>query len=126
MSDDWKKFNVTSYDQRGGITAGEVNIGTPQRDLNAASPAELEAMLDKLAEHKSKEINIVIQNGDAEARNLGYQILQFLEAQGFTVSPSIGEGIFSKPIPPLSLQEKDENHVALLIGSNNPNWPNLK
>lgn len=76
-------FNVNSYGQQGGITAGQVNIGKPQRILDATDRAFLKGELKKFVKDKSKEIQVNAVMGDVEAINLKEEMVAFLRSEGY-------------------------------------------
>jgi len=79
MADDI--FNVSSFNQLGGITAGQVNIGAQQRHLTNEKGEQLIKMLNQ----DNKEVKIVCQPGD-ESLNYANEMRQFLEKNGFEVN----------------------------------------
>ena len=72
------QYNVTSYNQQGGITAGQVNVGRPPRHLDESSRAKLMAWLSK-----GKEVRVVAVVGDRETFQLATEINDFLLAEGY-------------------------------------------
>ena len=75
-------YDVTSHNQQGGITAGQVNFGKPQRKLDA----NLKSQLDKgLAAHAHKEVQITINLSCEDGPEFARQIKAYLETKGFKV-----------------------------------------
>ena len=103
-------FNVTSNNQQGGITAGQVNIGTPQRHLT-------EGLKQQLENFRDKKIGITTVMGDAEAIQFGYEIKDYLEQNGYDFT-SIAQGVFSGPIKGQSIREEKDGNITLIIGNN--------
>jgi hypothetical protein len=77
--------DVTSYNQRGGITAGELNVGSQPRRLGSKTKSQF---LEKIA--KDADIKLTVPVGDGEALQLAEQIVRFLEKNGYE---SVREGI---------------------------------
>lgn len=76
-------YDVTSHNQQGGITAGQVNIGKPPRQLDA----NLKQELDKgLANHAHKEVQITTNLPCEDGPQFARQIKAYLEAKGFKVA----------------------------------------
>jgi hypothetical protein len=84
-------FNVTSHGQTGGITAGQVIIGSPQRQLDDPSEAELAALTTR----PSTQVMLIAYSADAETRSLSSQVHRFLHALGWDVY-----GVVSAATPP--------------------------
>ena len=79
---DETNFNVTSFNQQGGITAGQVNIGKQERHCSERFKASLAPHLPK---DKEKQIVVSATLGDTEARQFAEEIKQYLEDEGYKV-----------------------------------------
>ncbi len=91
---DEQNVYVTSYDQKGGITANQVNIGNQPRTLTP----ELKTQLDQLLQvNKNKEIRITAVLGDGEAFQFANQIKAYLESKGWKVS-GVDQAVYSNPV----------------------------
>jgi len=91
---DEQNIYVTSYDQQGGITANQVNIGSQPRVLND----RLKIQLDGLAEiNKDKVITVTSVMGDGEAFQFATQVKEYLESQNWEVK-GVNQAVYSKPI----------------------------
>lgn len=84
--------NVTSFNQRGGITAGELNIGNQQRSL---SKQNKETILGNL--EKDAEIKVTSVMGDGEAFQYAQEIKRFLEENGYGSVEGIARVIKAQP-----------------------------
>jgi len=109
-----KVYKVKTRDQRGGITAGEVNIGKQDRQLdNKIKQGFLNFLINK-----NERIRITAGVGDAEAINLGHQIKAYLEAEGYTsVDNGVNQAIFKHQIKGMVIQRNKE-WVDISIGYN--------
>jgi len=86
-------INVTSYNQRGGITAGVLNLGAPSRRLND----KLKVRLLEVLRDKKKEVSITSALGDGEALIFATEIMEFLSGQDFQVR-GVNRAVWSKPL----------------------------
>src|SRR4051812_28779762 len=87
-------FNVTSNNQQGGITAGQVVIGRPQkppRRLDEQLRSDCRTMLPR-----DKRV-IVGAVSDTEAWEFATEIWTFLKEEGFTVMPSVFSLLLTGP-----------------------------
>lgn len=73
-------FNVTSNNQQGGITAGQVNIGKQDRQL---TPQFIQQLEGALPSDKSKEIKINTTHQDAETLRFSDKIKDYLVSLGY-------------------------------------------
>ena len=105
-------FNVNSYNQHGGITAGQVNIGKVPRSL---LPPIIQQILGIAAEYKGKKIVVSSAFGDSEAYDFALQIKSLLESNAYTVE-SMNQKM---TVPPLKGQSFGpiDGGVEFLIGS---------
>ena len=104
------KINVTSYNQTGGITANQVNIGNQARVLNLEIQNQIQQMLSK---DKGKTITIVSVMGDGEAFSFATQIKSYLSQLGHIVS-GVDQGVYSEPIVG---QVFNPEKLEIIIGS---------
>lgn len=106
-------FNVTSNNQQGGITAGQVNIGTPTRHLEGEYKVELDKALPT-----DKEKGIIISHvNDSEAKLFAYEVKNYLEKNGYRVLDirTIQAG---DPIKGWGFGQEENRNMRLFIGSN--------
>lgn len=84
-------FNVTSHGQTGGITAGQVIVGSSQRELDDPSEAELAALTTR----PSGQVMLIAYNADSETRSFSGKIHGLLHSLGWDVY-----GVVSAATPP--------------------------
>lgn len=112
MQDDKNNmFNINSYNQSGGITAGVVNLGTHPRKVDDQSGKQL---LENL--QKEKKIVITSVMGDQEAFNFGHQILNFLKEKGYNAE-GVNQAIYSKPIIGQFIENQKVEQTDIIIGN---------
>jgi hypothetical protein len=102
-------FVVTSHNQTGGITAGLVNIGPPQRKLGPRG----QAVWNQILTDKTKTVTVVAVLGDGEAFSYATQIKKYLIAQGYSVK-GVDQAVYAVPI---SGQQFDPKTWTIIIGS---------
>jgi hypothetical protein len=111
-------YNVTSYGQSGGVTAGVVNFGRPPRRLEGN-----ENLKQQLREFpRSKPVDVVAQMGDAEAYQFGLEIRQFLISEGYDVpgpTSGLSTAMWSRPQVGL-IKEDAADKTTLIVGSQPP------
>ncbi len=88
------KYNVTSHNQQGGISAGQVNIGKPPRKLDANLKRQLDGAV---ADHAHKEVEIKASHVSEDCLEFGRQVKEYLEAKGFKVGDVCPAMIFGVP-----------------------------
>lgn len=103
-------FHVSSYNQQGGITAGQVNIGRPPRKLDDGSKAQLLKQLPR-----DQTITVTSLLGDGEGGLFAEEIKAFLVAQGFTVK-GVDQAVMSGPVIGQHILKKDGG-VEILVGT---------
>jgi hypothetical protein len=103
--------NAVSFGQQGGLTAGTVNLGKPDRILTEDKGAELL----KLIPSGTKKITITATMSDAEAYRLGDQIKRFLVAKGYGVE-GVNQGVFMPPVEGVGVNTRDPANVQISIG----------
>ena len=89
-----QNFDVRSYNQQGGVTAGQININRPPRTLSPQLKAQLDELLPA---HKDKEIKIDAQMGDSEAFQFAQEIKDYLEYNGWKVN-GVNQVICDEPV----------------------------
>lgn len=82
-------INVSSSNQSGGITAGIVNLGEPQRRMTS----NLKIETDKIFSDPNEKISISYVSGNSEALNFATEIRDYFISQGFKY---IGFGSFTR------------------------------
>lgn len=102
--------NVTSYNQSGGITANQVNIGSQPRVLNVEAQNQL---LQILSGKKSQTISVVSVMGDGEAFSYATQIKNYLIKEGYTVS-GVDQAVYTQPIMG---QQYNPDKLEFIIGT---------
>lgn len=86
-------ISVTSHNQRGGITAGVVNLGSQPRNLDK----RLQDQLLQLLPGKDKDVSVTSVMGDGEAFRFATQIKDFLVGRGYTVA-GVNRAVFRVPV----------------------------
>ncbi|MEA2046311.1 MAG: hypothetical protein U9N48_07330 [Euryarchaeota archaeon] len=86
---------VTSYDQKGGITANQVNIGVKQqRHFDDSMKSQ---MSDMLQDFKGNKKELHYQNGDKEAFIFASEIKSFLQSESWEVNGPMPTQWFGEP-----------------------------
>ncbi|MBS4042202.1 MAG: hypothetical protein KGZ59_05225 [Chitinophagaceae bacterium] len=106
------KVNVTSYNQQGGITANQVNIGSQPRILNLEVQNQL---LQILESKKGQKITIVSIMGDGEAFSFATQIKNYLIEQGHIIS-GVDQSVYTEPVMG---QIFNPERLEIIIGTKN-------
>ena len=106
------KVNVTSYNQQGGITANQVNIGSQPRILN---PEVQNQLLQILESKKGQKITIVSIMGDGEAFSFATQIKNYLIEQGHIIS-GVDQSVYTEPVMG---QIFNPERLEIIIGTKN-------
>ena len=108
-----KQINVTSYNQSGGITAYNVNIGQQDRKLTQ----QLANQLTKyIIENDVNNVKITSVMGDQEAFQFASVIKAFLVDQGYSVN-GVNQAVYSKPVRGQIIEPgKDPKSVNIIIG----------
>ncbi|MCK7591598.1 hypothetical protein M0G43_13505 [Subsaxibacter sp. CAU 1640] len=105
-------INVVSHNQIGGITAGVVNVGEPQRKLTP----RLKAETDKMFPDNNENISVSYVSGNTEALNFATEIKDYLISKGFTIK---GLGSFQRSPEVFGLaieNSRHENGRCILVG----------
>lgn len=92
MSKEGDHFHITSHNQAGGITAGQVFIGGGQRTLLEGDAALLLNTLPKAI-----PVEVTAALGDGEAFTYAQQMKDFLEANGYKVN-GVNQAVWSRPV----------------------------
>lgn len=112
--------NVTSYNQTGGITANQVNIGTIPRRIKSET---VKLFLNEITKYPEREITIRALFSDAESQSMSILIKDIFEKAGWVIKWYLFE-IPNKPMNNviLGVPLSDENSQTALIIYN---WLNL-
>ena len=105
--------SALSIDQRGGITAGTINVEFPKHQVNAEFIARLNKYLPK---DKAKIIKITSVMGDGEAFQLAAELKAYLESENWKVD-GISQAIYTEPIVGIIVKSVDDTSVEFIIGS---------
>jgi len=106
-------FNVNSYNQQGGITAGQVNIGKVKRRI---SPAFAAQTLDFAHKYQGRKIRVISAMGDAESFNFATQIKSLLEFNGYKVD-GVDQVMTVPPLTGEHIGETQDGGIEFRIGS---------
>lgn len=102
-------FNVTSHNQRGGITAAVVNVGPQPRTLDP----KLQNQLKQLLPDKTRQVTVTCVMGDGEAFVFATQTKEFLTRQGYDVK-GVNQAVF---LTPVIGQSFDPDTLTITIGT---------
>lgn len=106
-------FNVNSNNQHGGITAGQINVGTIARHLIGEYKIELDKILPT-----DKEKGIIISHvNDAEAKSFAYEVKNYLEQNGYKVV-NILNILAGDPVRGWGIGPEENGNIKLIIGAN--------
>jgi hypothetical protein len=106
-----KNINVNSYNQRGGITAYQVNVQQPQRELND----NLKKQFKKLfSGYSFSAIDVTAVMGDQEAFRFASQIKEFLVTESYDVH-GVNQAVFTKPVQGQIVEKPNEQGVLKVI-----------
>ena len=107
-------INVSSYGQQGGITAGIVNVGKPQRQVGQ----QMTDLIDKaIADNPDKEISIITEMNDTETYRVGEQILKYLSSKGHVVKGGVGRMMANRPLTTCVNINTAKSKIEIYIGS---------
>jgi hypothetical protein len=114
MSDDEKKtvYNVTSNNQMGGITAGEVHVGHSPRSLDSGNVQYLRKTIPSGA-----KVTVASPLGDAEAFRLAQEIAQFLLSEGYSTSGRVSQIVCTSPVTGVSVGPDSDGTWEIVVGS---------
>lgn len=110
VSDGKSVYNVQSFNQSGGITAGQVNIGSQPRQLNDNLRGQLRNALPR-----DKKVAVVSVMGDGEAFKFADEIKRFLEADGYNVS-GVDQAVYTGPVVGQNIQSRGDG-LEVVIGT---------
>lgn len=113
MTDDkGSTFNVSSTDQKGGITAGQVNFSPRQRKLGSEGGRTLLAELER---RDVRVLDIRTVAGNEEANTLAREIQGFLVENGIKVE-SFSMGMYARSPVGHGIVEGKDGKVEIVIG----------
>jgi len=114
MSDDDSKIiNVTSHDQKGGITAYQVNFNTKkERHINEEFKVNLNPHLPK----KNETIEVNATMSDPEAYQFASEIKSFLEGEGYEVK-GVSHVMYARPPVGNIIEQRKEGGIKIIIGT---------
>ncbi len=110
VSDSRNIFNVTTFNQRGGITAGQVNVAPQPRRVNDDVRRQLRNALPR-----NSKVTLVAVMGDGEAFQFASEIKQFLGDEGYNVS-GVDQVVYNGPVMGQSIRSRD-NSFEVIIGT---------
>jgi hypothetical protein len=113
MNQNQKNYNVKSYNQYGGITAGEVNVGLPGRHVTEQVKKELDR---SLLSDKNKKIIVLCAADDYETQNFAYEIKTYLESQGYMIQGFGKVMASSKPQKGVGIIDRKDGGIDLVVG----------
>lgn len=105
-------INVSSSNQSGGITAGIVNLGEPQRRMTS----NLKIETDKIFSDPNEKISISYVSGNSEALNFATEIRDYFISKGFKF---IGFGSFTRSPEIYGLAIENSRNIegrSILVG----------
>ena len=110
--DDEGTINITSHDQRGGITAYNVNIGPQDRKL---TPQLADQLISYIKDKSIEEITITAVLGDQEAFQFATIIKNFLKDNGYSVD-GVNQAVYSQPVQGQIIEpSKDGERINIII-----------
>ena len=113
--EDMQDIKVTSFNQSGGITANQVNIESPNRELTEKMKVQL---VSYLKENKPVEIWISAVMGDAESLRYAEQINDYLINQGYVIK-NFNIVQHNQPMFGVTLDHSDDNKIDIIVGTKN-------
>jgi hypothetical protein len=114
-----QNINITSNNQRGGITAHTVNVGPQQRTIaiNDTQSDVARGILNTIPRTSNIELHALM--GDQEALNFAWQIMAWLRANGYTIgdeNPHVS--MFTQPIYQTICDHIPPNTYKIVVGVN--------
>jgi hypothetical protein len=110
------QVNVASYNQQGGITAGELTLGQIPRHLTDEIAKELELKLKQIDARGVIITSVGLSQG--EPYSYAFEIKEFLEKNGWIVD-GVNQAVYSVPINGQFIEpELDSNGFAQIIIGN--------
>lgn len=116
MDNEDKNINISSYNQSGGITAYNVNIGPQDRKLTEDFGEQL---IQEIEKRPDKEIEILHEMGDGEAYRFAKQVRNFLIEKGYNPK-GVNFVAYAEPIEGQVFKETN-NSLEFIIG-NKADW----
>ena len=107
-------INVTSFNQKGGITANQVNIGIKRdRHINEILKRELRSHLQE----KDQIIEISAIINDPEAFQFADEIKIFLEQEDYRVK-GVHSTMYARPPIGNIIEARNQGGIKIIIGVN--------
>ena len=106
-----KEIKVTSYNQSGGITAYNVNIGPQDRKLSSDYTSQIDNFI---SQNPDKKIVITAVMGDQEAIRFASQIKKYLESLGCKPE-GVNQAIYKEQMSPQNIKITD-SRIDIIIG----------
>ncbi|EKD25449.1 MAG: hypothetical protein ACD_80C00054G0002 [uncultured bacterium (gcode 4)] len=103
-------FNVSSNNQQGGITAGQINIGNNQRHL---SDEDIKSLIESISAQNPTLIKIT-SNSNMESYQYAKDVQQFLVSKGYNVEGVYQTMLAGGPIG-ISTQSEGENIMGVYV-----------
>ena len=114
MSKDEKNiFNVSSKNQQGGVTAGQINIGKFQRQLGSHEKKAIKEFLEK---NNPSSVSLTSTMNDNESYSYAQEIKTYLDEINFPVK-EIAQATWVEPVPPLHVGDPINGNIAITVGS---------
>ncbi len=112
MNKNTDKFNVKSFNQKGGITAGVVNISNskPQRRMNDQVGESLKSKIPKQA-----IIKIMSALGDEEADTFAYDIKNWMIENGYQNVSDVSLAAFSHSLTGQGIRAINDNEYEIHV-----------
>ncbi|MFA6992092.1 MAG: hypothetical protein WC269_02310 [Candidatus Gracilibacteria bacterium] len=112
MTDDI--FNVTSNNQQGGLTVGQLNISNPQRVLTTEIKSQI---ISQLPSDKETPIEIIAVGGDREAYKFASEIWNYLNSEMYYLPAKIGSINTPDPIVGVTVSTKNKDKTIIIVGN---------
>jgi len=109
------KYDIKSYNQSGGITAGKIYIDTRGQRRICEMYGFEEELLGKLPKGKNAEITIISKNGDSEAYNFAKEIMEYISSKGWTNIIGVNTMIGAKPMYDVQINNT-KNKFSIQVG----------
>lgn len=108
-----KKIDITSINQKGGITAHTVNIGPQARSMNDQIGNQLKHHIPI-----SANVRITAVLGDGEAFGFAGQILDWMKSNGYSNVTGVDQAVYTQPVIGQNISKKSDNEYEIIIGKN--------
>lgn len=106
------QYNINSFGQTGGITAGQVNIHKPI-GRTALTDSDKTILLNELM--KSDTIEVVTVFSDPEAYNYAELILNYLINNNYKAK-GVNPAMYAKPITGLHVNRINSEKIKVIVG----------